>query len=81
MLGLVADDDHVAAPAGQHRDQGVIEIKLLALLVECHHFQVGAETVGAPVGSQLASQHLQERGLTGTIRPDKTDPVTTLNAR
>src|ERR1700721_387602 len=50
------------------------------MLVERRHFDIGAKPDGAPVRRVAPGQHLDQRGLAGTVGSDDADTVAALHA-
>ncbi len=77
---LAIDQQVLAAPVGQVVRKRVVEVQVLALLVERGDLQIGAELHRAAVGRKLAGQHLQQRRLAGAVRADEADAIAAMHA-
>ena len=80
MALLISDHQHVANTAGQHVFQALRVIKLLALLVERQHFQIGTQLDAAAVRLDLPGEEFYKGGFAGSVRPDNTNPVAAVDA-
>src|ERR1700676_3622668 len=80
--GLLPAAGHyiVATAPGQRVGQRRFGIEAFAMLVERRHFDVSAEPDSAAIGWIGAGEHIDQRGLAGTVRPDDADPVAALHA-
>ena len=58
----------------------ILEVEVLAALVERGDLEIGAELDRALVRLDLPGQHFQERCLAGAVRADKTDAVAAVHA-
>ena len=81
MLLFAVDQQVLAAPVRQIMGERVVEVQILALLVERGDLQIGAELHRAFVGLQLAGQHLQKRRLAGAIGSDEADAVAAMDPK
>ena len=81
MLQFAVDQQIFTAAIGQIMRKRIVGIEILAFLVERRDFQIGAELHRAAIGLQLAREHLQKRGFTGTVRTHETDAISTMDAQ